>query len=114
MLTALTLSLRRYASHDANSDGVQNTAATVPAAVPVVSHGSPAQSKFTHNGSATTDYASGSASTGHATDAMADLHLSGSDPRMFPGILTREQRSGSLKNLAHAYEKLTNNDGSAA
>ncbi|KAJ6445524.1 AMP deaminase [Purpureocillium lavendulum] len=30
------------------------------------------------------------------SDAMADLHLSGSDPRMFPGILTRDQRSGSL------------------
>lgn len=34
--------------------------------------------------------------------AMADLHLSGSDPRMFPGILTRDHRSGSLRNLAQA------------
>lgn len=36
------------------------------------------------------------------SDAMADLHLSGSDPRMFPGIFTRDQRSGSLRNLAQA------------
>ncbi|KJZ71196.1 hypothetical protein HIM_09402 [Hirsutella minnesotensis 3608] len=35
-------------------------------------------------------------------DAMADLHLSGSDPRMFPGILTRDQRTGSLRNLTQA------------
>ncbi|KAM4059322.1 adenosine/AMP deaminase domain-containing protein [Hirsutella rhossiliensis] len=34
--------------------------------------------------------------------AMADLHLSGSDPRMFPGILTRDHRTGSLRNLAQA------------
>lgn len=34
--------------------------------------------------------------------AMADLHLSGSDPRMFPGILTRDHRSGSLRNLTQA------------
>ena len=66
----------------------------------------------TQNGS-TNEHAAGTTSSGHATDAMADLHLSGSDPRMFPGILTREQRSGSLKNLAHADDKPANNDGNA-
>ncbi|KAF4509715.1 hypothetical protein G6O67_003857 [Ophiocordyceps sinensis] len=40
--------------------------------------------------------------TGGLPGAMADLHLSGSDPRMFPGILTRDHRSGSLRNLAQA------------
>ncbi|KAK2609047.1 AMP deaminase [Conoideocrella luteorostrata] len=33
------------------------------------------------------------------SQAMADLHLSGSDPRLFPGIFTRDHRSGSLRNL---------------
>lgn len=37
--------------------------------------------------------------------AMSDLHLSGSDPRMFPGIYTRGQRSGSFKNLSGAAEE---------
>lgn len=37
--------------------------------------------------------------TAAPSDAMADLHLSGSDPRLFPGIFTREHRSGSLRNL---------------
>lgn len=31
--------------------------------------------------------------------AMSNLHLSGSDPRMFPGIYTRGQRNGSFKSL---------------
>ena len=38
------------------------------------------------------------------SDALADLHLSGSDPRMFPGIFTRGHRSGSSRNLAQAAE----------
>lgn len=35
---------------------------------------------------------------------MADLHLSGSDPRMFPGILTRGQRTNSFRSLGTAAE----------
>jgi AMP deaminase len=36
------------------------------------------------------------------SDGMADHHLSGSDPRMFPGIFTRGHRTGSIRNLAQA------------
>lgn len=36
------------------------------------------------------------------SDAMADHHLSGTDPRMFPGIFTRGHRTGSMRNLAQA------------
>ncbi|KAM0242506.1 hypothetical protein ACHAPO_000927 [Fusarium lateritium] len=36
------------------------------------------------------------------SDGMADHHLSGSDPRMFPGIFTRGHRTGSMRNLAQA------------
>lgn len=32
-----------------------------------------------------------------SSDAMADMHLSGSDPRMFPGIFTRGSRGGSAR-----------------
>ncbi|KAG8409475.1 AMP deaminase [Metarhizium acridum] len=42
--------------------------------------------------------------SGRGPDAMADLHLSGSDPRLFPGIFTRDHRSESLRNLQHADE----------
>lgn len=31
------------------------------------------------------------------TDAMASLHLSGSEPKVFPGVFTRGNRSGSLR-----------------
>ncbi|KAJ4224216.1 AMP deaminase [Fusarium solani] len=44
------------------------------------------------------------------SDAMADLHLSGSDPRMFPGIFTRGHRTGSLRNLGQAAEGRTISD----
>ena len=33
---------------------------------------------------------------------LVDPHLSGSDPRMFPGVVTRGQRRASLLNLAGA------------
>ncbi|CAM1507377.1 Fc.00g070180.m01.CDS01 [Cosmosporella sp. VM-42] len=42
---------------------------------------------------------------GWPSDPMADLHLSGSDPRMFPGIFTRGHWSGSSRNLAQAEEE---------
>lgn len=38
-------------------------------------------------------------------DAMADLHLSGSDPRMFPGIFTRDHHSGNSRNLGQAEDE---------
>ncbi|KAH8735361.1 hypothetical protein BGZ61DRAFT_471817 [Ilyonectria robusta] len=43
-----------------------------------------------------------------SNDGMADLHLSGSDPRMFPGVFTPGQRTGSFRNLGQA------TDGKAA
>ncbi|ENH71831.1 AMP deaminase [Fusarium oxysporum f. sp. cubense race 1] len=36
------------------------------------------------------------------SDPMSDHHLSGTDPRMFPGIFTRGHRTGSHRNLAQA------------
>ncbi|KAF4461498.1 AMP deaminase [Fusarium albosuccineum] len=45
-----------------------------------------------------------------SNDAMADLHLSGSDPRMFPGIFTRGHRTGSFRNLGQANEGRSTSD----
>ncbi|TWU73976.1 AMP deaminase [Metarhizium rileyi] len=42
--------------------------------------------------------------SGRVPSAMADLHLSGSDPMLFPGIFTRDHRSESLRNLNQADE----------
>lgn len=39
-----------------------------------------------------------------SNDGMADLHLSGSDPRMFPGVFTPGQRTGSFRNLGQAID----------
>ncbi|KAM5356350.1 hypothetical protein ACJ41O_002996 [Fusarium nematophilum] len=44
------------------------------------------------------------------SDAMADLHLSGSDPRMFPGIFTRGHRTGSWRNLGQANDGRSTSD----
>lgn len=41
---------------------------------------------------------------GWPNDGIADLHLSGSDPRMFPGIFSRSHRTNSLRNLAQGEE----------
>lgn len=54
-------------------------------------------SKSTLNGDVSHD-------SGVGQEAMADLHLSGSDPRLFPGIFMRDHRSGSLRNLNQADE----------
>lgn len=41
---------------------------------------------------------------GWTSDGMADLHLSGSDPRIFPGVFTRGHRSGSSRTLNQAHD----------
>ncbi|KHN98596.1 AMP deaminase [Metarhizium album ARSEF 1941] len=42
--------------------------------------------------------------SGKGPDAMVDVHLSGSDPRLFPGIFTRDHRTESLRSLQQAGE----------
>jgi hypothetical protein len=41
------------------------------------------------------------------SNMLADMHLSAGDPRMFPGILTRGQRTNSLRNLAQVDDGTT-------
>lgn len=48
------------------------------------------------------------------SDGMADMHLSGSDPMMFPGIFTRGHRTGSFRNLGQAAEEQKPNDDVAS
>ena len=49
---------------------------------------------------------------GNSTEAMADLHISGSDPRLFPGIFTRDHRSDSLRNLTQIGDWTVNSNES--
>ncbi|KFA51802.1 hypothetical protein S40293_05849 [Stachybotrys chartarum IBT 40293] len=45
---------------------------------------------------------SGLHESGWSGNMMADRHMSGSDPRMFPGVLTRGHRTNSLRSLTQA------------
>ncbi|KAH7160103.1 hypothetical protein B0J13DRAFT_121198 [Dactylonectria estremocensis] len=45
-----------------------------------------------------------------SNDGMADLHLSGSDPRMFPGVFTPGQRVASFRNLGQAIDGKASDD----
>ncbi|GJN72830.1 AMP deaminase [Purpureocillium lilacinum] len=95
--------LRRYVTFDSGNE--QNGSGPVAGKAQESS-----AAQWPNSTSATPGYAEASAAASpksnrdasRVSDAMADLHLSGSDPRMFPGILTRDQRSGSLRNLAQA------------
>ncbi|KAJ6786882.1 hypothetical protein PWT90_00023 [Aphanocladium album] len=62
-------------------------------------------SKSGTNGQQNVEQTGPSTSSSRHSESTADLHLSGSDPRLFPGLLAREHRSGSLKNLAQAQDK---------
>lgn len=63
------------------------------------------------NGKPNMEHAVTCSSYSRQSDSAADLHLSGSDPRLFPGILAREHRSGSLKSLGQTHEKTPNGNG---
>ncbi|KAG5930021.1 hypothetical protein E4U42_003324 [Claviceps africana] len=57
------------------------------------------QSKTFEAGSITPRDGEACLGTTPSLDSMADLHLSGSDPKLFPGIFTRDHPSGSLQDL---------------
>ncbi|KAH8708016.1 AMP deaminase [Beauveria bassiana] len=44
------------------------------------------------------------------SDSSTDLRLTGSDPRLFPGILAREHHIGSLKSLSQSQENSANSN----
>ncbi|PNY29293.1 AMP deaminase [Tolypocladium capitatum] len=101
--------LRRYVTYEVNNELAGDA---VPSAEPAGSGPTQAGSalaKPEHSGVAVTPLAAAAGTqskpnreAARPSNAMADLHLSGRDPRMFPGIFTRDQRSGSLRNLAQA------------
>lgn len=95
--------MRRYVTYDANTD-TMTPAATAPensapkTAAPVGEQA---------GGSATAWKGPGpeglsKAQTWAAGSMGADPHLSGEDPMMFPGVLTRGRRKNSLRNLSQA------------
>jgi hypothetical protein len=92
--------MRRYVSYDAKTD------TTVPAGlVPDKSttsgesqQGDQSSSVLGQGKDAISDGLP-KAQTWTAGTVTADLHLSGDDPRMFPGVLTRGHRTNSLRNM---------------
>ena len=97
--------LMRYVTYDAGSELNGNAGGIAGKAEETVPSG-PALTSATlgHHEATATASPKSNRDVARAPDAMADMHLSGSDPRMFPGILTRDHRSGSLRNLAQAAE----------
>jgi hypothetical protein len=116
--------LRRYVMYDPATEGMGSVANGAAQAVPVAASDagvSAAPSAKTENKSPmSASWKMSSDSLGAmmmgspphqsslesnwAANAMPDPHMSGSDPRMFPGIVTRSNRSGSLRNLAHGLD----------
>ncbi|KAM3502364.1 hypothetical protein MY11210_009089 [Beauveria gryllotalpidicola] len=103
--------LRRFSAYEANNDSgmLKKTNNQVPA------HScSQVLSSLSSNtglpGKLSTEHGVPSGEDGRHSDSATDLHLSGSDPRLFPGILAREHRSGSLKNLSQNQEKSANSN----
>lgn len=81
-------SMRRYVTYDGNND-IAASVTTLPER--------PAQNGA--QGQADGGSAASSFPKAQTWAAGADPHLSGGDPRMFPGVLTRGHRTNSLRNL---------------
>jgi AMP deaminase len=102
--------LRRYATNDAsekssapNVDAADSTSSGKAAAASAsASTGAKEAQPEGRAAQSAPETAADSSSSGWTSNMMADMHLSGSDPRIFPGILTRGQRTNSLRNLAQA------------
>ncbi|CEJ90215.1 Putative AMP deaminase 3 [[Torrubiella] hemipterigena] len=85
--------LRRYVTYDPSNDGIsRGPADNTPSGPHQNLATAPANLAHVESSNADPELLLGAA-------AMSNLHLSGSDPRMFPGIYTRGQRNGSFKNL---------------
>lgn len=103
----VSYSLSRYAANEAGSEVSLGKVPVVDAG-PIV--GSPATMKeakdASHNQQTSPESPrnarSGLHESGWSGNMMADRHMSGSDPKMFPGVLTRGHRTNSLRSLTQA------------
>lgn len=114
--------LGRYVAYDANSEthaagsGSKMTESISSiigqSASAIIGAGSyPSNRETTGSGSVVSPASvQGSREAAWPSEAMADLHLSGSDPRMFPGIFTRGHRTGSSRNLEQLAEERLSSD----
>ncbi|PHH68401.1 hypothetical protein CDD82_593 [Ophiocordyceps australis] len=98
--------LRRYVIYNIDTEsevfeGSMSTNEANPPAGVVLSSVTPAQGNRGSSVSAAEEYKF-NRELEQPTEALANLHLSGSDPKIFPGIFTRDHRSSSLRNLAQA------------
>lgn len=113
-ILTLACSLNRYLAYGSGDEGASNGApASVQAAEPLgnkrpsssATYG-PAEPKDVNETDGHVSFVD--AHTGEPllpASAMADNHLSGSDPMMFPGILAREHRNNSSRNLAQGDDR---------
>ncbi|PHH58672.1 hypothetical protein CDD81_4885 [Ophiocordyceps australis] len=101
--------LRRYVMYNIDTESemleefMPSNEANLPAGVDSSSV-TPAQGNCGSSVSAAEEYKS-NRELERPTEILADVHLSGSDPKIFPGIFTRDHRSSSLRNLAQADQR---------
>ncbi|OAA47158.1 AMP deaminase [Cordyceps fumosorosea ARSEF 2679] len=91
--------LQRFSVYDAVGESGTSRAINGQGLALSNSHVSSPASKTGVNGNSNPEFGTSPNSNSRHSDSAVDLHLSGSDPRLFPGILARERRSGSLKSL---------------
>ncbi|PFH58937.1 hypothetical protein XA68_13026 [Ophiocordyceps unilateralis] len=94
--------LRRYVTYKSQRDPSEDTAAGVATAIHLEASLYNKSHRYGELGSKSSAVTDGTLvqEPERLSEHMSDLHLSGIDPKLFPGILTREHRSGSLRNLA--------------
>lgn len=100
-------SLRQYVMYEAGGGKTTSSAVAASSQQPELARSGTASSAGKTDGKDVPSASRGPSrrrDSDWSTDTMAGPHLSGSDPRMFPGVLTREHRSGSSRNLAQADE----------
>ncbi|TQW06769.1 AMP deaminase [Cordyceps javanica] len=98
--------LQRFsAHHTANESGTFRTTNGQATAYNNSQVLSSPSNKTSMNGKQKAEHGGFSVPNGRLSDSAADLHLSGSDPHLFPGMLAREHRSGSLKSISQTQER---------
>lgn len=110
------LSLTRYVTYEANADSTSpcgqlpvslesgNGVTSVPAST------EPIETSLEYSDASlrsTPTKSGGAHDMEHSTVALSSPHLSGSDPRMFPGILAKEHRNDSFRVLGQADARST-------
>lgn len=108
--------MRRYVTYDANTDTMTPAATAPDYSTPNTSAPAGNQAAGVPTPRKAPAEGLSKAQTWAAPTMVGDPHLSGDDPKMFPGVLTRGRRKNSLRNLSQADDaaKAPGNDSSRA